>query len=139
MKACDLMIGDYLKWNGKPYRVAQVSTPTIAGDLYDGWMLENGEEDAGDAIPINATILKKNGFREKHVADEIDRQFIYEGDNEITIKVFFNYMRGDDGVNIIERMVLMEGALFEMSLYINYVHELQHALKLCGIKKEIKL
>ena len=53
----DLMVGNYLKYNGMPYRVIQVD-----GIVGDGWILENGEEDCGEPIPIDIPMLQNNGF-----------------------------------------------------------------------------
>ena len=41
----NLMVGNYLEYNGMPYRVIQIN-----GIVIDGWMLENGEEDCGEPI-----------------------------------------------------------------------------------------
>ena len=53
----NLMVGNYLEYNGMPYRVIQIN-----GIVIDGWMLENGEEDCGEPIPIDIPILQNNGF-----------------------------------------------------------------------------
>lgn len=52
-----LMVGNYLKYNGMPYRVIQIN-----GIVRDGWMLENGEEDCGEPILIEIPMLQNNGF-----------------------------------------------------------------------------
>lgn len=52
-----LMVGNYLERQGAPYRVIQID-----GIVRDGWMLENGEEDCGEPIPIDIPMLQNNGF-----------------------------------------------------------------------------
>ena len=124
MKAEELMIGDYLMHDGSPYRVIQVD-----GIVRDGWMIENGEEDCGEPIPLTPEILEKNGL-EKDNHGRIYGEYFDEDSNrdlEITVddktgEVWWSY-------NWNEYYIIR----------LRYVHQLQHALRLCGIEKEIEL
>lgn len=119
-----LMIGDWVVYNGDveytdPIRVEGMD---IATDM----LITSDREDVGfdgvEPIPLTLKILDKNGFRagiygnivmmEKGVSFSLIKG--YEGD-------FWWTCRGEPIVKI------------------KFVHELQHALRLCGIKKEIKL
>ena len=127
MKVKDLMIGDYLKWNGEPYRVIQVT-----GVIGDSFMLENGMDDDVEPVPVTPEILKKNGF--KDIGEDTwqleEKPYWFWVD-------FYNHEYGCEfdtstyEYEYTERRLKLYGDL--------YVHELQHAMKLCGIEKEIEL
>lgn len=123
MKAEDLMVGDYLMHNGFPYRVIQVD-----GIVRDGWMIENGEEDCGKPIPLTPEILEKNGF--VNVENTQTSTIIYSfRDSLFRIEVYdFNHITIDSYYTD-----------SSCDLFISSIHELQHAIRLCGIKKEIIL
>lgn len=73
-------------------------------------------------IPLTAEILERNGFKREDSDDDIHRWFIliYEG-----VRFSLLYAR----------------SVFQWlgPLDFKYVHELQHALRLCGIEKEIEI
>ena len=122
MKANEIMTGDYLRiaQTGKIIKIVAVDEPSGSVDYFDG--------DAGGAltisvekiepIPLTAEILEKNGF-------VVEPEYCY--DNPL------QYCEIIDGLWIsISGEKYFEGKL-------EYVHELQHALRLCGIDKEIVL
>lgn len=115
------MIGDYLMYNNMPYRVIQIEDV-----LHEGWMLENGVEDCGKPIPLTEEVLEKNGW--EHWCDIIGNTIGYfEGDNHNYLEITI----GDDGI----WWSINDNEYYILKL--KYVHELQHALKMNGIKKEI--
>ena len=78
-------------------------------------------------IPLTTDILEKNGFESQH---NVGYVLEYYDDNTIivdlwnhTLKILINYK------------VVFEKEYFD----IIPLHEFQHALKLCGIKKEIEI
>ena len=71
-----------------------------------------------EPIPLTPEILEKNGFSENYRAHDLS--YAQSCGDVIGIHIY-----GTNG--------LME------EMYFKYVHELQHALRLCGIEKEIKL
>ena len=92
--------------------------------MYDGFICTDSFEDSHDyyfePIPLTREILVKNGFDfERHAFPE---------DEHFALEIYI-----DDGVrwtvNCYEYDILL----------LEYVHQLQHALKLCGIEKEITL
>ena len=114
MKASDLMIGDYIlvKPSMMPIQVAAVHNKKIgyhAATHKLNWVREGLLE----PIPITPEILEKNGIR---------------------------YQFGHPWWQAAE----MEDGVFEIHLtekstmLLKYVHQLQHALKLCGISKNIE-
>jgi hypothetical protein len=138
MKANELMIGDwvYNKHHGKNIRLTQYdffththndfgeqelapfAKPTIGRDL--------------EPIPLTPEILEKNGFRITFEG-ELHTTYFRDIENYHTeVKI------GKDGTY--QKLSMLDG--FGNSVTIiacNFVHELQHALRLCKIKKEIKL
>lgn len=114
MNAKELQIGDWVFLNGKPMRVA---------------CLLNGKfVNCGEPIPITEEILKENGFKE-----------VYKSTFQ-TIYILQLPMGGD----FLEYVFLAcSDNCFKIFLYgverektyINYVHELQHALRLCGLNE----
>ena len=79
-------------------------------------------------IPLTPEILEKNGFKKDEKVEEM---------------YYLNWGIGNDCVSYdketgIVRIFHVFGHLVFV-LPLSYVHELQHALRLCGIKKEIML
>ena len=115
MKVNELMIGDWVLYNETHQQILEISG--IDDEVY----LEIDElvhQSEIQPIPLTTEILEKNGFvkesRENH------------GNN-------LQYCILTDGLWIdISGENFFEGKL-------EYVHQLQHALKLCGIEKEIEL
>lgn len=69
-------------------------------------------------IPLTIEVLEKNGFTDNYKEDDL----------------CYAQSCGDIiGIHISGKNGIME------EMYFKYVHELQHALKLCGIEKEITL
>ena len=119
-----LMIGDWVVYNGDveytdPIRVEGMD---IATDM----LITSDREDVGfdgvEPIPLTTEILEKNGFVKEPDADGLHYWFTLI-DKHTKFSVF--YAR----------------SVFQWlgPLDFKYVHELQHALRLCGIKKEIVL
>lgn len=134
MEAKDLMIGDCLRYKtdfpdkvlqGKIVKVVgingRVSVRTIDDDVYH----DREHSDWLEPIPIAPKILEKNGFgklitygTEKWIYGDI-RMNIYSSG---CWRFCADTKRNENSV-----------------IYIHFVHELQHALRLCGIEKEIVL
>ena len=101
----------------------------IENDLSFDYMFE--------PIPIKRIHLTKNGFKAKDIEDTL---FVFR--NGYTITVQF-----DEGINDTENdlnippMVYLSIKFAEKDIWIpiEYIHELQHTMKLFGIDKEIEL
>lgn len=130
MKASDLMIGDWVNVTAaenivrpdilsslpKKGKVVGIDCDCIYVDFVEyPFMLGDIEP-----IPITSEILEKNGF----VYNAIP---FMDGWEQFGLILY----RGGDGYRI--------DCGINESLIIDFVHELQHALKLCGIDKEIRL
>lgn len=118
MKSNELMIGDWvydtiLKGNT---RVEIISLVGIKGDFHENIYNENTFE----PIPLTPEILKRNGF--------INGEFYAESHIE-------DWQIMSDCIHLAARSE--RGWCIDIPC--RYVHELQHALRLCGIEKEIEL
>ena len=88
------------------------------------------EPDELSPILLTPEILEKNGFR-----------IIYEGELHTT------YFRDIDGFAVeikidcigFTKLSMSNGLGYKVVVECKYVHQLQHALRLCGINKEIQL
>ena len=125
MKATDLMIGDWVQSFGEPHKIIGIRTdtpyPYIKTNMSDTWY-EWGMKDLADGIPLTPEILKKN-------ADKIDMSYQF-GEYPKTMNVMYDSRA---------RARIMEGDDEYYGIVLNYVHELQHALRLFGVEKEIEL
>lgn len=120
MTAKELMIGDWVMntYNRKPEQVCEVRERMAMldyNDLYD--------YDEIEPIPLTDAILKANGF-EYHHKNFAALSYVHPFQLEMV------EWPDENGIGL-----WMIGGLFK----IRYVHELQHAMKLCDIDKEIKL
>lgn len=127
------MIGDWVLVKGVPTIVYDVQESGINIEFrpFDAWVYdsETSEEDISP-IPLTPEILEKNGFEpiENKVVDEayiFDRNEFEEPD--IIIRRF------DFNDSFVLCTVMDNTAIISIA----YVHQLQHALRLCGIEKEI--
>lgn len=136
MKASDLMIGDWVKSRGKIEQVTSV---------YDGFICTDSFEDSHDyyfdPIPLTAEILEKNGFEndfyeEESVADYHTIRlegYSLKGKNMVDGWDDFLITYCNGCVNVVTDF---HG---EVRKEMEFVHQLQHALRLCGIEHEIIL
>lgn len=120
MKASDLMIGDWVAYFGDieskyPVKIEGVDIATNA-------LITSDREDVGfdgiQPLPITPEILEKNGFiKEQRICNGKPLQYC------VLVDGLWIDISGEN---------YFEGKL-------EYIHELQHALKLCRIEKEIIL
>lgn len=144
LRSIDLMIGDWVGYlptweneDGTIQRDGNPNNPIICkvemlGD--SSAQLNNGEDDfdADDIelypIPLTPEILEKNGFTRS-------TQGIYR----IKIKQGVQVRCTDEFLTIIIFIQKAEKWRYYFFPHAYFVHELQHALRLCGIDKEIEL
>lgn len=115
MKANELMIGDWVnlsKGNWSENRkVELIDIEMIAESVY-----------LADPIPLTSEILEKNGF-------ECRGAWCLPGED-------LGLRQDGDSWGLLSYYAEYDALAF---CHVKYVHELQHALRLCGIEKEIEL
>ena len=120
MKANELMLGDLVLCDGKPYRIAEIGGMVCLD--YEKELFAALEDI--EPIPLTAEILGKNKFSKSRLMGE-QRHFTYYLAPSVSLLAIYD---ADFSLHI-----------GDSARYIKYVHELQHALRLCGIEKEIEL
>lgn len=167
MEAKDLMIGDWVLisvWGCKPFpsKVTSINYNSYQGKDFADWIDTEDEEEIGmynvQPIPLTPDILEKN-FEQMSIEDisvGYQDKDLYTYDKLYRIKESDHYQFSQleellscDGVMLryeegrffidVEASDCDFGAYGATFKEIYYVHELQHALKLCGIDKEIVL
>lgn len=133
MDSKDLMIGDWVLYEGEPYQIRQLGIWGVNRDGEDypavcvgkpigiGLIIERNEI---EPIPLTPEILEQNGFRKESYIEVVGGLDTY-------------YLGEEIGSFRIHR--LQEGYYQFGLAKIKYVHELQHALRLCNILKEIEI
>lgn len=118
----DLSIGDWVRWNDKTYRVCLIDGVSLTVELAEelGGTIEMSTDELF-GITITPEILEKNGISKTYESDEYA---VYKG----------------EGFNVTEYYTeLWEFEKHRNRMKIRNVHQLQHALRLAGIEKEIEL
>ena len=126
MKANELMIGDWVLYGDKSVRVLQLS--------------ENSKYDWVKPIPLTPEILKKNGWYWGLTSEEEDMVSLFEG----AYDEHWVYDEGAGEISLIfpedtdGGMLKIDDQRFNRHLNFLwndtlYVHELQHALRLCEL------
>lgn len=136
MRVTELQIGDWVlinPWdNQKPHhpcKVVAINYNSYHGKDYSDWIDcdywdEISPSDIGP-IPLTEDILKENGFK-------------YDGDAALCSKhvlIFYGDKKHGWEVNIDRDDLEPYGK--SITIHVKYVHELQHALRICGVKKDI--
>ena len=145
MKCKELQIGDWIQdENGSPMRIIKVGRDyacAIFGDNECPWAFEDDDVQP-EGIPITPEILKKNDWYWGLTSDEedfescvmgtYDPHWVYdEGAGEISL---FFPKDTDGGVLKIDDQGFNRHLEFVWCDTL-YVHELQHALRLCGLNE----
>jgi hypothetical protein len=148
LKVTDLMVGDWVNLNfdvdyktgNLIYGHVQVASINKDGtidvdctfdnskSMQDGWYLKLIEP-----IPLTPEILKKNGFVNSYIDLSLNKDSVYK---------YNHFYTGNSVIVDMESNKLI--VKYENDIWMNlpynrtiYVHELQHVLKHCDIKKEI--
>jgi len=138
MKANELMIGDWVRHaNGTPMQVTRIDYCTenkghFACGTPHHWEYNNKFE----PIPLTPEILTKNGFYK--VDYGVDSVVAYEWkdpNQNATVEVFYYKYLPEEEMRI--EVVMGSFTAHHPSAWRGYVHWLQHALRLCGIEKEV--
>ena len=136
MKAKELQIGDYVRIShrnkiGKVYRIDKANGE---GNGYAAVIDGDYHEKDLEPIPLQRIHLIKNGFKVREYSDDTE-YFYHDG---YRINVDFN--EGLPADNIPPTIYLsIDFAEKDIAMPIEYVHELQQAMRIMGCDKEIEL
>ena len=126
LRALDLMIGDWVKVTDDDTDDSFIGQVKAIDEL-ENINVQEGEDvaypysiDCLEPIPLTPEILEKNGFKYN------EHPFV-QGYEQFGLVLY----HGGDGYRI--------NCGQNVALQLDSVHQLQHALRLCGIDKEIEL
>ena len=147
MKAEDLMIGDWvrlkddsLSYEESCMKLTFLSNSTMCSLRYtrtnipiglrkhnEDWLCPIFIDDI-EPIPITKEILEKNGI----LYEKQSYYYVIKDDKDLECTYYIQQIQEDWAIGV-------DIGAYDCSVFarIKYVHELQHALKLCGIDKEI--
>lgn len=127
MKANELMIGNWYYWEaeGKKYPM-QVTKDTFR--------LSDEDISNFQPIPLTPEILEKNGFEHEkqkviipsRSQDEVELEYLYCKGLPCSFDIIHGYLMFNSNIDLVS-----------IRMAVNYLHELQHILRLCKISKEI--
>lgn len=140
-KLSDLMVGDYVYYDGNVFIEDEYeqSVDLVIVKIYNGDDINLTIEECYRGIPLSDDSLAKFGF--KKVTDKALDPF-NEG-TELTMHVSeFEEQLSGDGV-VTNRVVVYPGgsvsidsATGHVTVHCEYIHEIQHAMRVAGIKNE---
>ena len=134
LKISDLSVGDWVRYDGKEYQVQCVDGLSEIVTLFG--YCEQREESAGNLrpIPITAEILEQNGWSTDgmyaflRIDEHRHLEYYY---HEHRLRKYYC------GVDEWQNHAKVNNITFAVHCY--SVHQLQHALRLAGVDKEITL
>ena len=142
MKAEILMINDWVSINDSNFQVKVIKKKGVI-KLYENTKWGEHEiefnsdflEESLQPIPLTSELLEKNGFNRLDQIASIEPYywFFFDKETEVKIKAFNTIFKGllVECVNPVNNATTYKQCEF--------VHEFQHALRLCEIEKEIVL
>lgn len=137
MKANELMIGDWVLDGKKPAQIAGI----MCDDLFETTLSLGVGGESISPIPLTAEILEKNGFvKMSNCPYAVSYMWSTGGVAEfadVTIGVCQDHADKWRWDCLTLKIHLYKGDIKLNK--IRYVHQLQHALRLCNIDKEIEI
>lgn len=149
MRAEELMVGDWVIWKNRQVQIASVSgivysfgqIDVVLAHCNDDNLLEKHDIKSVSPIPLTPEILEKNGWISDNYNDRLHVYNLRYSKGHSTIAI------SDDGKWSIEVSTEVakkdKRGRADLITFVRdwcdgfCVHELQHALRLCGIDKEI--
>lgn len=143
MKIDELMLGDWVRVNDPngPFCSRVYGLSLEPSDIYakepDLTFAYPYDEDCVDPIPLTPEILEKNGFEKLDFSHfQIgDRRLVLDADGRWDGPLSWHWVVTEMDTNAKGQPVVLDYYVATIS----YVHELQNALRICGIEKEVEL
>ena len=130
MNIRQLQLDDLILYSGKVCRVTAVR---LDNDGKVRAVVENddfcGFVDESEPIPLTEAILEKNGFV---LIDEKEKMYRLNLAEDESVCVTADFKCEEPFVHV-------RNTCYQATPYCRYVHQLQHALRLCGIEMKIEL
>ena len=143
LTAQDLQIGDWVVYNGDVEYCYPIKVEGM--DIATDSLITTDRDDVGFdgvwPIPITPEILEKNGFEKILDEDNTECYRYYNSAADGYIKItLYDGLDGDWGIGI-ENYEKSDGnhIVYRNDLIFLNVHQLQQAMRLCKIRKEIEL
>ena len=138
MNASELMIGDHVFFLGHVHQIRAIEhkpEDNLSTIMFYGKNKVITTTKEVEPIPLTAEILEKNGWKDWFEHSTIARSVsvLVEDNTSLCIQE----IKGQDSMFV--QISHCGAGTFEFRKHLKYVHELQHALRLCGIDKEIVL
>lgn len=133
LRSLDLMSGDYLSYNGQIIKVASITKKKVGYHIKENeCRMHYARLSDLRPIPLTPEILEKNGFED--IGDDTYQL------EEKPCWFWVDFFKHTYGCEYDTSTYEYEDDEHRLKLYgIPSVHQLQHALRLCGIEKEIEL
>ena len=135
MEAKELQLGDYVDYRGRIIKVTSLYDKGGSNEV--GWGIKEDtwvNADNVKPIPLEKIHLTKNGFKAREYTD--DTEFYYYDSYEINVS--FDEGISDENIPPIIFLTI-EFAEKSIAMPIEYVHELQQAMRIMGCDKQIEL
>lgn len=124
MKANELMIGDWvIAGSGEPFKIGIIDPDFLYWNEIQ-------------PIPLTIEILKKNGFKPYIPENHLETVYACQDISKAVAGELYALWPYRDGSFY---LLLRVDGKDMVRMDVHYVHQLQHALRLCGIEKEIIL
>ena len=149
MKVSEIQIGDWVMVNDiehtHPLQAAELfmKSGTLYATLYWDGMPEDAMPETLTAdidkvlpIPLTPEILEKNGFNEYIPENHLETVYACQDVSKAVADELYALWPYQDGSFY---LLLRVNGKDMVRIDIHYIHQLQHALRLCGIEKEIIL
>ena len=158
MKASELMTGDFVTFKDSIKEGDIIPIQIVSIDLYGNCFVRIGEDaitlkgacddiDLNDlsGVPLTEEILEKNGFRWDGSGQRSMMLATDIGSPDLRYNIYVGLLKGTIEIHAAHPIETEPGSGWRKynKVYLQvcgmYVHELQHALRLCGVEIEIKL
>lgn len=138
MKANELMIGDWVMINPiSYYQVEQIRVEFGELRIYLKGTEVFATENEIMPIPLTPEILEKNGIFKHKFEGHLEECYSTSA-NPISNEQFILWEE-TDRFELVLRHIVDNLTYSALRCKVRYVHELQHALRVCGIEKTIEL
>ena len=142
LKITDLSVGDWVRWNGKTYRVCLIDGVSLTVELAEelGGTIEVAIDEL-TGIPLTTEIFEKNGFVREF--PDVYQLNLANGEREDVVTFCDGDGRAPWGkvdswpLGVDRQEFCNENST--LVPYMGFIHQLQRLYRLAGIEKEIEL